>query len=108
MTNEINYSSCDEDIEYNLSSKYWTYCCNQNPDKICFNGQCIIYVKKGEYDANGYTSNILNNPTYLDIFLLCDDIVEATQDFEHVFFEFVSYSKQINEHIHELDVFLGS
>ena len=52
MTNEINYSSCDEDIEYNLSSKYCTYCCNQNPDKICFNGQCIVYVKKGEYDAS--------------------------------------------------------
>jgi hypothetical protein len=48
------------------------------------------------------------NPTYRDIFLLCDDIVEATQDFDHRFFEFVSYSKQINEHIHELDIFLGS
>jgi hypothetical protein len=108
MTNEINYSSPDEDVEYNLRSKYCVYCCNQNPNKVCFNGKCIVYVKKGEYDDNGYTSNVMHNPTYKDIFLLCDDIVEATQDFEHIFFEFVTYTNQINEQIHELDVFLGS
>ena len=107
MTNEINYSSCDDDIEYDLHSKHCVYSCSQDPDKVCFNGQCIVYVKKGEYDSNGYTSDVMINPTYRDIFLLCDDIVEATQDFDHRFFEFVSYSKQINEHIHELDIFLG-
>jgi hypothetical protein len=108
MINEINYSSGDDDVEYNLRSKYCVYSCNQRPEKVCFNGKCIIYVKKGEYDDSGYTSDVLTNPTYKDIFLLCDQIVESTQDFEHVFFEFVSYSKQINEQIHELDVFLGS
>ena len=106
--NEINYSSCDEDVDYNLHSRHCTYCCNQHPDKVCFNGQCIVYVKRGEYDSNGFTSDVLINPTYRDIFLLCDDIVEATQNFDHTFFEFVTYTKQINEHIHELDVFLGS
>ena len=50
----------------------------------------------------------MTNPTYRDIFLLCDKIVEATQDFDHRFFESVSYSHQINEHLHALDVFLGS
>ena len=87
MTNEINYSSCEDDIEYDLHSKYCVYSCSQDPDKVCFNGQCIVYVKKGEYDSNGYTSDVMKNPTYRDIFLLCDDIVEATQDFDHRFFE---------------------
>ncbi len=45
MTNEINYSSNDEDVEYDLHSRHCTYCCNQHPDKVCFNGQCIVYVK---------------------------------------------------------------
>lgn len=108
MINEINYSSPDEDVDYKLHSKYCVYSCNQHPDKVCFIGKCVLYAQKGEYDDNGYMSDVLVNPTYKDIFLLCDNIVEATQDFEHIFFEFVSYSKQINETIHELDVFLGS
>ena len=37
-----------------------------------------------------------------------DNIFEKTGDYHHIFFEGVHYVKQINEHIHELDVFLGS
>ena len=46
MTSDINYSSPDEDKEYNLRSKYCIYSCNQDPDKVCFTGKCIIYSKK--------------------------------------------------------------
>jgi hypothetical protein len=45
MINEINYSSGDDDVEYNLRSKYCVYSCNQRPEKVCFTGQCIVYVK---------------------------------------------------------------
>ena len=106
MTNKINYLSCDDDIEYDLRSKYCVYSCNQNPDKVCFIGQCVVI--NDDYGYNVYRSKKMTNPTYRDIFLLCDKIVVSKQNFEHIFFESVSYSHQINEHLHALDVFLGS
>jgi len=109
MTNEINYSSCEDDIEYDLHSKYCTYACEESPDTIAFNGRCIIYIKADDFFAtNGYTSPILNNPTYMDIFNLLDDIVETTGDYHHIFFEGIHYVKQINEHIHQIDIVMGS
>ncbi len=85
MISEIIYSSPDEDVDYKFHSKYCVHWCNQHPDEVCFIGKCILYAQKGEYDDNCYMSNVLANPTYNNVFLLCDKIVEATQDFEHIF-----------------------
>jgi hypothetical protein len=96
-------------IDYDIHSKYCTYACEEPPDTIAFNGRCIIYIKPdGFFAINGYTSPILNTPTYIDIFNLLDNIVEITGDYHHTFFEGVNYIKQINEHIHQIDVIMGS
>ena len=108
MTNEINDNDNDY-IDYDIHSKYCTYACEEPPDTIAFNGRCIIYIKAdGFFAINGYTSPILDTPTYIDIFNLLDDIVEITGDYHHTFFEGVNYIKQINEHIHQIDVIMGS
>ncbi len=41
----------------------------------------------------------MKNPTCRDIFNTYEDIVDATQDFEPIFFETVSYNKQIFEYM---------
>jgi len=104
MTNEN-----DDYIDYNIHSNHCSYCCDEPPDKIAFNGKCIIYIKAdGFFATNGYTSSVLDNPTYLDIFNLLDDIVETTGDYHHTFFEGIHYVKQINEHIHQMEIIMGS
>jgi len=37
-----------------------------------------------------------------------DDNVEITSYYHHIFYEGVNYIKQINEHIHQNDVIMGS
>ena len=107
MTNENDED--DNYIDYNINSKYCSYCCNESPDTIAFNGKCIIYIRAdGFFATNGYTSPILDNPTYQDIFDMLDEIVETTGDYHHTFFEGIHYVKQINEHIHQINVILGS
>ena len=87
MTSENNNED-DDYIDYDIHSKYCTYCCNEPPNTIAFNGKCIIYIKADVFFAtNGYTSSILNNPTYIDIFNLLDSNVETTGDNHHTFFE---------------------
>jgi hypothetical protein len=108
MTSENNNAD-DDYIDYDIHSKYCTYCCEEPPDTIAFNGRCIIYIKAdGFFATNGYTSSILNNPTYIDIFNLLDNIVETTNDYHHTFFEDIHYVKQINEHVHQIDIVMGS
>ncbi len=100
MINEINN---EDDL------KYCTHCCNESPNTKAFNGKCIIYIKAdGFFATNGYSSSILNNPTFVDIFNLLDDIVETTGDYHHIFFEGVHYIKQINEHVHQIEIIMGS
>jgi hypothetical protein len=109
MTNNIINDDNDNDIDYDILSKYCTYCCDETPDTIAFNGRCIIYIKAdGFFAINGYTSSILNNPTYIDIFNLLDDIVETTGNDHNTFFEGVHYVQKINEHIHEINIIMGS
>jgi hypothetical protein len=106
MTNEIND---DDDDNYNIHSKYCTYCCDETPDTIAFNGKCIIYIKAdGFFATNGYTSEILDTPKNIDIFNLLDDIVEITGDYHHTFYEGIHYVKQINENMHQINIMMGS
>ncbi len=108
MTSE-NDNEDDDYIDYDIHSKYCTYCCNEPPDTIAFNGRCIIYIKPdGFFAINGYTSSILDHPKNIDIFNLLDDIVDITGNYHHVFFEGIHYVKQINEHIHQIDIIMGS
>ncbi len=83
-------------IDYDIRSKYCTYCCNESPNTIAFNGKCIIYIKADSFFViNGYTSSILDNPTYMDIFNLLDDIVEITNDYHHTFYEGIHYVNKL-------------
>ena len=54
MTNEINDNDNDY-IDYDIHSKYCTYASEESPDKIAFNGRCIIYIKAdGFFAINGF------------------------------------------------------
>jgi hypothetical protein len=101
----------DEEGNIYYTSKHCVYSCDEDDDldEIAFEGKCFIYQKPdGFFSQNGYISPTLTNPTYRDIFALCDDIVETTGDYHHHFFEGVSNFRKINNNLYQFDVCLGS
>lgn len=99
----------DEDGEVYYTTEYCMYSCDEDLDEIAFEGKCFIYETADEYfKERGYISPVLINPTFRDIFALCDDIVETTGDYHHHFFEGVSNFRKINDNLYQFDVCLGS
>ena len=80
-----------------------------NPDEIAFNGKCFVYSKPdGFFTNSGFMSEILTNPTYLDLLHVADKEIETTQDLDHVFFEGMHNIKQVNKDLHQIELMLGS
>ena len=53
-------------------------------------------------------SEVLNNPTYLDLLHIADKEIETTQDLHHVYLEGVHVIKQVNNGLHQVELILGS
>ena len=53
-------------------------------------------------------SEILINPTYLDLLHVADKEIETTQDLEHIYFEGMHVMKQVNKELHQIELMLGS
>jgi hypothetical protein len=53
-------------------------------------------------------SEILTNPTYLDLLHVADKEIESTQDLNHVYFEGMHVIKQVNNDLHQIELMLGS
>lgn len=72
---------------FKMRSKYCFYDCEEPINKIAFKGKCRIFIPPYmAYDIKGYTSKILNKPTYKDIFLLCDDYYIKSGNINDIFF----------------------
>ena len=76
---ELNISYDSRGNEY-IWYKNASYSCDKNINDIAFHGRCIVYKE-------GFGSDILNNPTYKDLLLIANDMVEYTDDYDHHFFE---------------------
>jgi hypothetical protein len=107
-------SEDDDEYKYeyvnNTSNcKYAIYAVDAPPDEIAFNGKCFIYSKPDGFFTNkGFMSEILNNPTYLDLLHIADKEIETTQDLEHIYFEGMHVIKQVNNDLHQIELMLGS
>ena len=62
----------------------------------------LIYSKPDGFFTNiGFMSEVLTNPSYLDLLHVADKEIETTQDLEHVI-------KQVNKDLHQIELMLGS
>ena len=68
---------------------------------IIFKGQCVI-------SENKYKSEILNNPTYGDIFVEIDKFVEQSGDYDHIFLADIEIGEMIEDDIYKIEFFLAS
>ncbi len=101
---DISYESDgNECISYNNA----TYACENDINDIAYDGKCFIY-SKGFGTLNGYCSDILNKPTFKDLLIIANDLIEHTQDYDHCFFEGIEIKGLIAGNIMEIDLFLGS
>ena len=82
------------------------------PYKVFFNGKCRIIHYYNEGDDE-YISPILTNPTYGDILLEADKIINISGDYDYNILEDVLlrdklFDEDCKEYIQTIDIFLGS
>ena len=93
----------------NIKHCDWAFDNDINPNDIAYEGPCFVYEQKDDYFCvNGFISDVINNPTYGDLFVIAEQQILATEDFHHVFLEDFKFVKKINNNISELYLSLGS
>lgn len=81
-----------------IKSNECYYVCNEKPEKIAFEGKCSFFVPSYMiYNIKGYKSKIFNNPTYKDVFNLCDEITEKTGNINNIFFKDIEPYEEYEE-----------
>ncbi len=60
-----------------------------NLDEIAVMGKVIIVENADDFfgNGNGYQSTVINNPTWLDLTLLANEMILIVGDFHHIYFE---------------------
>jgi hypothetical protein len=86
----MKYDNIVDDFlnSFKIRSKKCFYDCDEDPEKIAFNGKCRIFVPAFMYyNIKGYTSKILNKPTYRQIFnICCDAYIKKSGNMNDIFF----------------------
>jgi hypothetical protein len=98
-----------EYVNETSNCKYAIYTVDNSPNEIAFNGSCFIFTKTDDlFCQYGYISEILINPTYLDLLLEAEKQIETTQDFNHIYFEGVQEIIKVNPNLYQIELILGS
>ena len=108
-SDDENYVYPYEYVNETSGCEYAIYQIDAPPDEIAFNGSCFIYCKPdGFFSDDMFISDILTNPTYLQLLHIADKAIETTHDFHHRFFEGVHILKQINANLWQIELMMGS
>jgi hypothetical protein len=78
----VEFSACEEDDDGVPVD---------NLDEVAWEGRCR-FVQEGETffgNGKGYRSEVLENPTWLQVAVLANEMIKATGDEHHVFLESV-------------------
>lgn len=82
-----------------IKSKECYYICEEEPEKIAFFGNAVFFVPAYlAYDIKSYKSTVLINPTYRDIFDLCDDYIIKSGNIETIFFKDIELFENYEEY----------
>jgi len=73
-------------------------------------GEALVHSTGSEFFGNGrgFVSEVVTNPTYLDMMVICGQMIEATGDEHHVFLETISPYGFNDNGTTILNFFLGS
>ena len=99
--------SNDSDGNEFISYKNASYACEENINDIAYDGKCFVY-SKGFDGNNAYCSGIIDKPTFKDLLIVANDIIEHTENYDHYFFEGIQNKGLITGNIMEIDLFMGS
>jgi DNA polymerase III delta prime subunit len=88
-----------------IKSRHNYYNCEEAPEKIAFFGKCCFFVPAHlAYDIKGYKSKVFINPSYNDIFNLCDEITEETGDENNNIFKDISIFSKDKDDIYIFEI----
>jgi len=62
-----------------------------NLDEIAFSGRCKFVQPAGLWRQKAYESDVVLNPTWLDIAKLANDMISVTGDDHHVYLEGIGH-----------------
>ena len=98
--NQVNEYIEDADVYYSA----YTYDENDVPinnlDEIAVEGKVIFRQKADGYHQDGgedYESEVVEDPTWMDVCKLADDMIKATKDYHHQFLESIAPLKKDDE-----------
>ncbi len=99
----VAYSAYELDEEKNIPI--------DNLDKIAVEGKVKFVAKRDQFyggnESKDWESEIINNPTWLDVCVLANNMVQTTKDFHHIFLEGVSVLKR-EEDLNIAELMMGS
>ena len=82
-----------------------------NLDEIAVEGNCV-FIESGDTffgDGSRYESDVFYNPTWLDIAVLANEMIIATGDKHHVFFEGINHTgREQGAGINKINFIMGS
>jgi DICT domain-containing protein len=77
-----------------------------NLDKIAAEGK-VVLICKADWSDKGkdYRSEVLENPTWMQVAICANEMIKITNDYHHVFLERISYvKKEDGVNIYELQM----
>lgn len=82
-----------------------------NLDKIAVEGKVKFVNERDEFwggqESKDWESEILINPTWLDVCVLANEMIQTTKDFHHVFLEGINVLKR-EEDLNIAELMMGS
>jgi hypothetical protein len=83
-----------------------------NLNDIVAEGDCCFFSEATEFyggeKSKNYFSNVINNPTWLDVCALANDAIIVTKDHHHVFLEGVRHYETDKNNVKWFEFELGS
>ena len=83
-----------------------------NLNEVAIEGTVILHADVcdfwGDEDSEEYTSEVLENPTWLDVSICADKMIHAVGDFHHVFLEAVCDSGRTVDGVPVYHFLMGS
>ena len=69
---------------------------NDRLDEIAATGKVIFVRKKDDWCDRAWQSQVMENPTWMDLIPIAEEMIRMSKDFHHVFLESIRKVKSVN------------
>lgn len=109
----IAESGLEDKLEYSAYSDDEDGAAVDNLDEIAAEGKVVFVAEADEFwggsQSHDYRSQVLNNPTWLQVAVCANEMIHVTKDEHHAFLEGIrKCSKQPNAEVIEYEFLMGS